>query len=165
MDYNIEHYTIKDLEEMFNLKHPYTPEQVYQMETNMKNKVFNECGYTTKYSDMTEFISSAINKILFQNTPSINQITNQDVIIQPSIPTLHAKEKPFIRGNLNELSISTITRSLTINSKFRPDITLPSSSFSVDLPYPIHQVVNLTLDNRPTPVKGAKNVAFTIMHC
>ena len=64
MDYNIEHYTIKDLEEMLNLKHPYTTTQVYQMETELKHKIYNDVGYTTEYTDMCEFISNGISKLL-----------------------------------------------------------------------------------------------------
>lgn len=148
MDYNIDHYTIKDLEEMFNLKLPYSSVQVYQMETEMKHKLFSEFGYTTQYSDMSEFISSAINKILFALPPTKNETIN-DIIIQPTIPTLHTQEKPFIKGNINSLSIPTITRTLTINSKFRGDGT--STNFNIDLPYQIHQVTSLTLNSVTIP--------------
>lgn len=151
MDYNIEHYTIKDLEEMFNLKQPYTSIQVYQMETEMKHKLFSECGYTTKYTDMSEFISSAINKILFALPPTINDTVN-NVIIQPTIPTLHTQEKPFIKGNINSLSIPTVSRTLTINSKFRSDGL--STNFNIDLPYQIHQVTSLTLDSVTIPFQS-----------
>jgi hypothetical protein len=151
MDYNIEHYTIKDLEEMFNLKQPYTSIQVYQMETEMKHKLFSECGYTTKYTDMSEFISSAINKILFALPPTKSETIN-DVIIQPTIPTLHTQEKPFIKGNINSLSIPTVSRTLTINSKFRSDGL--STNFNIELPYQIHQVTSLTLNSVTIPFQS-----------
>lgn len=151
MDYNIEHYTIKDLEEMLNLKPPYSSDQVYQMETEMKHKLFNECGYTTQYSDMSEFISNAIHKILFSLPPTKNETIN-DIIIPPTIPTLHTQEKPFIRGNINTLSIPTISRTLTINSKFRNDGT--STNFNIELPYQIHQVTSLTLNSVTIPFQS-----------
>jgi hypothetical protein len=151
MDYNIEHYTIKDLEEMLNLKQPYTSDNVYQMENELKHKLFNECGYTTKYTDMSEFISNAINKILFSLPPTKSETIN-DVIIPPVIPTLHTQEKPFVRGNINTLSIPTISRTLTINSKFRNDGT--SSQFNIELPYQIHQVTSLTLNSVTIPFQS-----------
>ncbi len=151
MDYNIEHYTIKDLEEMLNLKQPYTSMQVYQMETEMKHKLFTECGYTTQYTDMSEFISNAINKILFSLPPTKVDTIN-DVIVQPTIPTLHTQEKPFIKGNINSLSIPTVSRTLTINSKFKTDGT--SANFNIELPYQIHQVTSLTLDSVTIPFQS-----------
>lgn len=153
MDYNIEHYTIQDLEEMFNLSQPYSTMDVYEKETIMKNKVFSECGYSTKYSDMSEFISNAINKILCSLPPTKNEIIGNDLILQPTIPTLHTQEKPYIKGSLNELAINTITRTLTINSKFRTEYkdSSISTNFNIELPYPIKQVTTLTLESVTIP--------------
>ena len=46
--------------------------------------------------------------------------TVNDIIIPPTIPTLtYSRKTIHVRGNINTLSIPTISRTLTINSKFR----------------------------------------------
>ena len=54
--------------------------------------------------------------------------------------------------NINSLSIPTISRNLTINSKFRNDGI--STNFNIDLPYQIHQVTSLTLNSVTIPFQS-----------
>ena len=155
MDYNIDNYSIKDLEEMFNLSPPYDPKNVFILEKTLKDKVFNECGYTPKYNDMSEFITQAIQKILYTPQNISSNLGPNEIIEKQQTPTLHAQSKPYIKGNINPLSINTIDRTVTINSKFRTGLHKKmsiSTDYQIELPYPVNQVLTMKLDSVSLPL-------------
>ena len=160
MDYNLDNYSIRDLEEMFNLCPPYDPKAVFVVEKTLKDKLFQECGYSTKYTDMSDFITQAIQKILYTPQHVASNVGPNDLIEQQVTPTLHAKSKPYVKGSINPLSINTIDRTLTINSKFRtnPHKKTPSTDYYIELPYPVKQVLSMKLDSVSLPL------AFYVVH-
>lgn len=154
MDYNIDNYSIQELEEMFNLSPPYDPKDVFTIEKTLKDKVFYECGYSTKYTDMSDFITQAIQKILY--TPQLvpSTVGPNDMIEKQQTPTLHSHPKPYMKGNINPLSINTIDRTVTIHSKFRtnpPHKKNISTDYQLELPYPVNQVLTMKLDSVSLP--------------
>ena len=170
MDYDLENYSIKDLEEMFNLSPPYDPKEVFAIEKTLKDKVFYECGYSTKYTDMSEFITQAIQKILYNPQPNVSsKLGPNDIIEKQQTPTLHSKSKPYVKGSINPLSIDTIERTLTTNSKFRtnpPHKKSLSTDYHIELPYPVNQVLTMKLDSVSLPrtfyVIDERNNFFTV---
>lgn len=168
MDYNLDNYSIRDLEEMFNLCPPYDPKAVFVVEKTLKDKLFHECGYSTKYTDMSDFITQAIQKILYTPQHVASNVGPNDLIEQRVTPTLHATSKPYVKGNINPLSINTIDRTLTINSKFRtnPHKKTPSTDYHIELPYPVKEVLTMKLDSVSLPrtfyVIDERNNFFTV---
>lgn len=161
MDYKIENYSIQDLEEMFNLCPPYDPKDVFTTEKTLKDKLFYECGYTTKYTDMSDFITQAIQKIL--STQPVGHLGPNDMIERQETTTFRAHPRPYVKGSINPLSITTIDRTLTINSKFRttpPHKKTMSTDYQIELPYPVKQVLTMRLDSVTVP-----NAIYVVDEC
>ena len=111
------------------------------------------------YEQITDFVTSAMSKmksdIFYEDTRKTNKILDSEghfIIKEEQIPTLHTKQKTYIRGGLNPVSMPTIQRTVTFNSKFRKNrLIQPSGNYKVQLPYPIKTAINLDIESTVIP--------------
>jgi hypothetical protein len=159
-DYNIDHYSVTDLEDMFGLIRPYELTALEGVGSSLKEKLLSECGEDDSlYEQITEFVTSAMSKmkstLFYENTNKPNKILDSEghfIIQEEQIPTLHTKQKTYIRGGLNPVSMPTIQRTVTFNSKFRKNrLIQPSGNYKVQLPYPIKTTINLDIESTIIP--------------
>jgi len=159
-DYNIDHYNVKDLEEMFGLTVPYETTAVDGVGSNIKDKLFAQCGSDPSlYGKITSFVTEAMTKIkkelFYEQDGGSTKVLDQDghfLIQEEKIPTLHTKQKTYIKGGLNPVSMPTIQRTVTLNSKFRKNrLVQPSGHYTVELPYPIKTAINMDIESSVIP--------------
>ena len=108
-DYNIDHYSVADLEDMFGLARPYEPTAIEGVGTSLKEKLMSECGADKSlYGKITDFVTNAMLKmktdLFYEDANKTNKIIGNDghfIIQEEQIPTLHTKQKTYIKGGLN----------------------------------------------------------------
>ena len=159
-DYNIDHYSVVDLEDMFGLIRPYELTALEGVGSSLKEKLLSECGEDgSLYEQITDFVTNAMSKmkstIFYEDANKPNKILDSDghfIIKEEQIPTLHTKQKTYIKGGLNPVSMPTIQRTVTFNSKFRKNrLIQPSGNYKVQLPYPIKTAINLDIESTIIP--------------
>ena len=106
-DYNIDHYSVVDLEDMFGLIRPYELTALEGVGTSLKEKLMSECGQDgSLYEKITDFVTSAMRKmksdLFYENIDKPNKLLDGEdghfIIQEDQIPTLHTKQKTYIRG-------------------------------------------------------------------
>ena len=159
-DYNIDHYSVVDLEDMFGLIRPYELTALEGVGSSLKEKLLSDCGEDSSlYEQITDFVTSAMSKmksdLFYEDTIKANKILDSEghfIIKEEQIPTLHTKQKTYIRGGLNPVSMPTVQRTVTFNSKFRKNrLIQPSGNYKVQLPYPIKTAINLDIESTVIP--------------
>ena len=155
-DYNIDHYSVIDLEDMFGLIRPYELPALEGVGASLKKKLMSECGEDgSLYEKITEFVTNAMKKmktdLFYEDINKPNTLLDSDghfLIKEESRPALSTKQKTYIKGGLNPVSMPTIQRTVTFNSKFRKNrLIQPSGNYTVQLPYPVKTTINMDVDS------------------
>jgi hypothetical protein len=180
LDLDIGNYTIKDLEAFFKFKSnaKYTASDIELRETTIREQLL-QSGHVDKRMkrDLISFLSSAKEWLMAarcsdeKKPPSaLPAITQLDRTNYPRAPTLseprtddiiHRKETPYINtfnqeyytGWMNPLVTKTITKCLTVDTRFRENYYNTSSSdFIIQLPTKITKAVSMQLASFEFPV-------------
>ena len=177
-DLNIQNYSISDLETLFNLKKPYTQEQIKQRETELQKKLQKFAqSRNIDPNALTLFMSNASDLLCFnlqktRHTPtrtngmefiptqplqSQNSISatrpDADWMTAPKNEYITAFPNYYVHGTINPLRTPTITRSLLIDTRFRENTsTTQSSDITFHLPAKLKKVVSMQLASFEFPV-------------
>lgn len=174
-DLNINNYTIKDLEEVFNLSDQYDDKLLEMQEMKLRNNITKDSKITPDIKIKTiDFIQQAKNKLL-SNGKSIQQriasnmehIYNIDkslvksntinagdtnIIKQPITPYGQSSPSEFYQGTINPLMKRILRQNINIDTRFRDNYyTSSASNFHVDLPIKLSNVVSLQLSALELP--------------
>lgn len=176
LDLNIQNYSVKDIELFFGLKNnaKYTEGDIELKEYQIREQLLSSGHIDKKFKrDLIDFLKSA--KLLLiadknqQNQQKNNQNqqqnhkTNQnqhnytqqeqDVIHRPETQYIYANPDEYFQGRLNPLNKRTITKCVTIDSRFRNNIySGQSSDFIVQLPTKLNKVVSMQLASFEIPL-------------
>jgi hypothetical protein len=161
-DFDINNYSIKDIETFLKLKKTYTISDLELNVVKMRTQLLNSSNIDKKYKkDLILFIDHA-QKILvnakfnnetlkpttipkndpidkskfpYQN-PSLSYLREGDLIARENLQFIHTKSEDFVPGTLNPLNTRTLTKCLTIDTRFRDNIlNTQSSDFTIQLPF------------------------------
>ena len=156
-----------DIDELFSL----LDIQVEQSMTTavLKNQIESKCEEHIKHfeelkkPDLVSFFTNVKYQLLgYENDSTISTIQKTLLSYENEyIPFMNTKEvKPIHAngifeqnaGSGNPLHRKTVSKLLNIDSRFRENYALGTSSdFTIDLPYPIHNVIEMTLCDLELP--------------
>jgi hypothetical protein len=171
-DLNIQNYTIKELEDIFELSHSYDENIVEMQETKLRQNILNDKNtVSTTKPNVLSFLTQ-IKSILVDNIKNVStnldkipkqyeQLYNLDKnlhqseimdagstsIIQPKV-TSYTNSLPseFYKGSINPLEKRILKKNINIDTRFRPNYyTSPATNFHVDLPLRLTEVASMQL--------------------
>lgn len=183
MDLNIDNYSVIDLENFFKLKSKnYQVADVEKREYEIREQLLSSGHVNKKFKrDLIIFLEEAKNRLL-QTLPQIAPPTTiqknaiLDTLQVPRSAELPTSRAPFIierpptqyinvqtseyyQGVMNPLNTRTITKYMTVDSRFRDRYTQCSSSnYSISLQNRINKVVSMQLTSIELP-KNFYNIA------
>lgn len=154
-DFDIENYSIYDLESFFGLPDDYSVDTLDNKIRDMYNK-FEKLDDEVIQHQLRIFVENA-KKILTENfTKSKLTIAGSAAIIDPHKPPVTS----FIQetfptniapGILNKLKKKSTKISFAINTLYRDNITFSPSNCTITLPYTIKNVLNMKVSSLELP--------------
>jgi hypothetical protein len=152
-NFNITIYTIKELEEVFELPNNYDETSIVGQEVKLRQNIMNnkEIGGNLKIQ-MLDFIHKIKNKLVehckhkFSNSSELVEDTNKNIIKHPTTPYSQSFPSEFYQGTINPLNKRILRQNINIDTRFRDNYYgTMSSNFHLDLPIKLSQVVSLQL--------------------
>ena len=173
-DLNIQNYSIKELEDLFDLSNNYDEGIIEIQETKLRQNIIND---KTTISTTTPNILSFLNqvkKILIDNIKNISNDINIDKIIktfdnvynldnkiqkseiidagstniiQPKVTSYsNSMQSEFFKGTINPLEKHILRKHINIDTRFRNNYyNTTASNFHLDLPLRLTEVVSMQL--------------------
>jgi hypothetical protein len=179
-DFDINNYSITDIETFLKLKKKYTISDVELNVSTIRTQLLNSSHIDKKYKrDLILFLDNA-KKILIQTKfnneslkpttlskndpldksdfpyqkPSLPYLREGDLITRDNLQFIHTKSEDFVPGVLNPLNNRTIIKCLTIDTRFRDNLSnTQSSDFTIQLPFKLNKVVSTELISFELPVQ------------
>ena len=177
---NIENYTIKELEELFELPLNYNETIVQLQETRLRQNILGDNSITSSIKLNTlEFISKVKKNLIehqnkqhksnnmnnliktYENVYNIDKTLYKSVTVdagstniikQPVTPYGQSMPSEFYQGTINPLNKRILRQNINIDTRFRDNYyTTSSSNFHVDLPLRLTEVVSLQLSALELP--------------
>jgi len=178
IDLEITNYSTKDIEYFFRLNElpNYTAEDVAQQVYEVRTELMGDRQFPPELKrKFIEFIQSATQRLhergtiqpiepikpLIQETsidypplPQQQLITRKaELVRHPSAQYVYSDPSSIYKGDLNPLNNRILTRSLTIDTKFRDNwSTTRSNDFTVNLPTKLSKIASMQLTSIEFPV-------------
>lgn len=186
-DLNIKNYTVKELEELFELPSNYDESIIEIQETKLRQNILSDRSIVTFTKNNTLDFINKVKKTLVENlksnlTPNTNvaklaknwsNIYNMNKILEdsdlvndgstniikrPVTPYGQSFPSEFYQGTINPLNKRILRQNINIDTRFRDNYyTTSASNFHVDLPLRLTDVVSLQLSALEMP-----NTCYTI---
>jgi hypothetical protein len=173
---NISNYTISELENLLELRNPYTSYDVNHRKTILKEKVLSEPNMNIeRKNNIADFLENVSIRILtqieaFNREPTFNDFKNKlvpgtgsSVLIQN--PSVLAGLKSDIQngrlvddynqppGIINPINVKTIKKTINIDTRFRPNYYGTSSTnFTITLPTKVKKAVSMRIASLEIPI-------------
>jgi len=170
-DLNIQNYTLKEFEDIFELSNNYDESIVEIQETKLRQNILNDINIIPITKKNTLSFITQVKNILIDNTKknSNQQInvnynldnTNLDknlhqskiidagstnIIQQQQTPYGNTMPSDFFKGSINPLEKRILKKNINIDTRFRNNYyTSPASNFYIDLPLRLNEVVSMQL--------------------
>lgn len=178
-DLNINNYTKKELEDIFELPANYDESIVEMQETKLRQNIIGDKNVLANTKTNTLYFLSQIKKKLIDNiikhpTHDIEKLSktyknvynldkslhksdiieagSTNIIKQPLTPYGQSMPSEFYQGIINPLSKRILRQNINIDTRFRENYyATKSSNFHVDLPLRLTQVVSMQLSALEIP--------------
>jgi hypothetical protein len=180
LDLDINNYTIKDLERFFQIapNKKYSAADIELKEAQLKEVLLSSGHIDKKFKrDLMAFLDTAKDWLItvkcknetknptsFHNVPKLEKYPNvpasreamprmEELMERPETPYVNTFSSEYFPGIMNPLKTRVITKCLNIDTRFRDNITLTSSSdFLVNLPIRLQKVVSMQITAIEIPV-------------
>jgi hypothetical protein len=195
MDLEIDNYSMVDLEKFFKLKAKYSEADVEQREYEIREQLFSSGHLNKKFKrDLIVFLTEAKNRIIQwkfpikkenlpttiqknaildkSNVPRSEELPTsrmQNIIERPATNYMNVQLSEYYQGTINPLATRTISKNITVDTRFRNRYYETSSSvFMFTLPLRLNKVVSMQMTaielpkNFYTICSEYKNNYFTI---
>ena len=180
-DLNIKNYTIKELEELFELPANYDESIIEIQETKLRQNIISDRSIISSTKNNTLDFINKVKKTLVENaksnlTPNSNvaklaknweniyninktlessdliNAGSTNIIKRPATPYGQSSPSEFYQGSINPLNKRILRQNINIDTRFRENYyTTVSSNFHVDLPLRLTGVVSLQLSALELP--------------
>ena len=180
LDLDINNYTIKDLERFFQIapNKKYSAADIELKEAELKEVLLSTGHIDKKFKrDLIAFLDTAKDWLItvkcknetktptsFHNVPKMEKYPNvpvskeamprmEELTQRPDTPYVNTYSSEYFPGIMNPLKTRVITKCLNIDTRFRDNMTLTSSSdFLVNLPIRLQKVVSMQITAIEIPV-------------
>jgi hypothetical protein len=163
-NFNINNYTIKELEDVFEMPSNYDETFVSSQETKLRQNIINDKKIPANIKvEMLDFVNKTKKKLIeySKNRLSHNNDVrlelktetkegvnnnNKNIIEHPVTPYSQSFPSEFYQGTINPLNKRILRQNINIDTRFRENYYgTMSSNFHLDLPLKLSQVVSLQL--------------------
>jgi len=172
LDLDIQHYSISDMETFFRLKTTtkYSASDIEQCEYKIREQLLSS-GHINKQvkRDLIDFLNKVKNALIQYKCPSdpatykkpldLNSNYPSNIQYPPSnvreneiqhrttVPFVYTQNSDYLPGVLNPIQTRTLTRCISIDTRFRDFVySTQSSDFALNLPNKIQKVVSIQLN-------------------
>ena len=170
LDLEIQNYSISDMETFFRLNSTtkYSASDIEQCEYKIREQLLSS-GHINKQvkRDLIEFLNKVKNTLIqykcsipppsthkksLDSYPSNIQyppsnVRENEIQHRSTIPFVYTQNSDYLPGILNPIQTRTLTRCISIDTRFRDFIyTTQSSDFALNLPNKIQKVVSIQLN-------------------
>lgn len=178
LDLDISNYSIKDLERFFKLSKlkQYTAADIELREYELREQLLKSGTVNKKMKrDLIDFLTKAkewlilvkcdketpttipkVARLDSSNYPMVPELPYHregDLIERGKTPYVNTMNSEYYPGTLNPLTTRTITKCLTIDTRFRDNFyTTQSSDLTIQLPTRITKVVSMQLSSIEIPI-------------
>ena len=180
LDLDINNYTIKDLERFFQIapNKKYSAADIELKEAQLKEVLLSSGHIDKKFKrDLMAFLDTAKDWLItvkcknetknptsFHNVPKLEKYPNvpasreamprmEELMDRPETPYVNTFSSEYFPGIMNPLKTRVISKCLNIDTRFRDNMTLTSSSdFLVNLPIRLQKVVSMQITALEIPV-------------
>jgi hypothetical protein len=190
LDLDINHYSISDMETFFRLKsnQKYSAEDIEFRESEIREQLFGS-GHIHKRlkRDLIAFLTEVKNNLLksrfpsksvskpiktqdpFPEYPNISyppsNIRSQEIQTRSSIPYVYTQNSEFLPGVLNPIQTRTLTRCISIDTRFRENpYNTSSSDFMIQIPNKIQKVVSIQLNSMEFSTSSLYNISSSLQN-
>ena len=178
MDLEIDNYSTIDLEKFFKLKAKYSEADVEQKEYEIREQLLSSGHLNKKFKrDLIIFLTEAKNRIIQwkfpikkenlpttihktaaldkSNVPKSQELPTsrtQNIIERPLTNYMNVQLSEYYQGTMNPLSTRTITKNITVDTRFRNRYyATVSSDFMITLPMRLNKVVSMQMTSLELP--------------
>jgi hypothetical protein len=181
-DLNIKNYTVKELEELFELPSNYEESNIDIQENKLRQNIIMDKSIIPQTKNNTLDFINKVKNLLIQNLKSnLNQKVNIDklaknweniynmnkklegsdlvnagstnIIKREVTPYGQSLPSEFYQGKINPLNKRILRQNINIDTRFRDNYyTTSASNFHVDLPLRLTEVVSLQLSALELPI-------------
>jgi hypothetical protein len=170
LDLDIQNYSISDMERFFrlNAKKKYSAADIELREYEIREQLLSS-GHIHKglKRDLIAFLKDVKERIIEEkckkvtiNTPYVpldssdypkvpypsSNVRERDIIAPTSTPYIYTQNTEFLPGTLNPISKRTLSRCISIDTRFRDSpYTTQSSDFLLNIPNKIQKVLSMQL--------------------
>jgi len=180
LDLDIGNYTIKDVEAFFKFKPntKYTASDIELRETLIREQLLQSGNINKRMKrDLISFLTSAkewlmaarcseekkppsalpaitqLDRLNYPQAPTMSEPRTDDIIQRKETPYINTFNQEYYTGWMNPLVTKTITKCLTVDTRFRDNYYNTSSSdFVIQLPTKITKAVSMQLASFEFPV-------------
>ena len=184
LDLDINNYNIHDLEAFFRLSSTYTKEEVITREYELRNLLLSSGQIDTFFKrDLIAFLEEGKSRLLekmakIQPHTSIyhNTTTVPDHFPQPTLPLpsreesiipskntqyIYTQPSEYFPGTLNPLDRRTTEKCLSIDTRFRPPMSV-HSDFTFTLPSRVTKVLSMSCSAFEMDYGSLYNISATL---
>ena len=171
-DLNIDNYTIKELEELFELPNNYDESIIEMKEIKLRENIISDRSILSSTKNMTlDFINDVKKRLKANQKSNLNPISklaknweniynidkslrtsdivdagNTNIIKREVTPFGQSSPSEFYQGIINPLNRRILRQNINIDTRFRENYyTSSATNFHVDLPLKLTKVVSLQL--------------------
>jgi len=172
LDLDIQNYSINDIEKFFRFrpKQKYSKTDIELREVEIREKLLGSGHIDKKFKkDLIDFLTKAKHWLIYTKFPEekapssipatyqldkldypnskIEPTSRQDTLIKrPDTQFIYASNSEYFQGNVNPLNRRTLTKCLTIDTRFRNSLYITQSSdFTIQLPIKLTKVVSMKI--------------------
>jgi hypothetical protein len=184
LDLDIEHYSIHDLQSFFRLspEKKYTIADIELREYEIREQLLSSGHINKKLKrDLIDFLVNVKNRIIEEKCtkpsfpvydmrldkshhPNVpyppSNVREQDVIVNIPKPFVYTQNSEFLPGVLNPIQKRTLTRCVSIDTRFRDSpYSTTSSDFALNLPNRIPKVLSIQLNSIELSLDSLYNIS------
>ena len=179
LDLDINNYNLYDIERFFRFKtgQTYTAADIEEREYEIREQLLSSGHVNKRFKrDLIAFLTTAKDWLIHvkcpaAKTPTSIQVSAQldnsnypaavelsgaresDLIKHPNSTFMNSSPSEFFAGTLNPISTRILTKSITIDTRFRDNFySTQSSDFMIQLPTKITKVVSMQLASLEMPI-------------
>ena len=159
LDLDIQNYSLSDMERFFRLnnKKKYEASDIELREYEIREQLLSS-GHIHKSlkRDLITFLKEVKERIIQEKCKKViiapsdpysnSRIRENDIITPSSTPYIYTQNTEFLPGVLNPISKRTLSRCISVDTRFRDSpYTTSSSDFGLNLPNKVQKVLSMQL--------------------
>ena len=177
LDLNINNYNFKELEQFFQLtpNKKYTAGEIEMRGQEMREVLLKSGNVSKKFKkELVDFLETAKRWLIHVKCPVaaptslpknprldsstypvelVDRNRLEEMQTRPEVAFIHTMNSEFQQGSLNPLATRTITKCVSIDSRFRDNFYgSQSSDFTVQIPTKLGKVVSMQLSSLELPI-------------